>query len=64
MTPNGRAKVRAWWERFRVMQWATSSQGIGYWRALDDVYDALDPHNPCHDQVRDWITRRRKEMSP
>ena len=32
----------------------------GYEHALDDLWDALDPHNPCHDEVRHWITERRK----
>jgi hypothetical protein len=33
-----------------------------YHHALDDVWDALDLHNPCHDKVREVIQRLRRDL--
>lgn len=48
----------------RVARWAWSPAGLGYQHALDDVWDyALDDSNPCHDEIREWIVRRRRQLA-
>jgi hypothetical protein len=50
---------RLWLELRRGYQYES-----GYHHALDDVWDhALDQYNPCHDRIREWIVKRRTEMS-
>lgn len=51
----------------RTLWWALALPGrfrawCAYHHALDDVWDSLDPFNPCHDEVRRFIIRRRKEL--
>jgi hypothetical protein len=43
-------------------RYSTFRAECAYHHALDDVWDALEDWNPCHDSVREWIVRRRQEL--
>lgn len=56
---NLRERFQKAWREYRLSRWAYSKGGAGYAKALDDVYDSLEPWNPCHDRVRAHITELR-----
>lgn len=56
-------RLREWAQEFRSVISHDYLHEFGYFKALDDVFDSLDRHNPCHDEVRETVWRLRKEYN-